>query len=205
MRGIREYYDKTAAEWAENGYSDESYLICQQEFLSMLPPGGRVLDLCCGAGYESGRIKAQGFDVTGLDFSGESLKIAQTRNPDIPFYQQDMLEDYSYIGLVDGIFLIAGLVHIETSRLSLAFQHMAKVLKPGGYALISVREGLGKLNEWSYREIDGESYDRNFIAHTLEELTTASKGLFSYQCELSTDMPIWHYYVFQRDSEDENK
>lgn len=205
MRGLREYYDKTAAEWAENGYGDDGYLVCQKEFLSLLPSGGRVLDLCCGAGYESGRVSVQGFDVVGIDFSGESLKIARERNPDIPFYQEDMLKDYSHIGPVDGILLIAGLVHIDTADLSLAFLQMAKVLKPGGCVLISIREGQGKLSEWSYREIDGKAYDRNFIAHTLAELTEASKGLFTYQRELSTDMPIWHYYVFQRRSEDENK
>ena len=59
MKGVQEYYDKTAAEWAANGYDDQAYLPCLDEFLSLLPPGGRVLDLCCGAGYETGRIRAR--------------------------------------------------------------------------------------------------------------------------------------------------
>ena len=117
MLGTREYYDKTAAEWAENGYGDGEYLPCLDEFLSLLPPGGRVLDLCCGAGYETGRIRARGFEALGLDFSGGSLRIARERNPDLPFYQGDMLEDYAHIGMVDGILLSAGLVHVETADL----------------------------------------------------------------------------------------
>ena len=108
MRGTREYYDKTAAEWAENGYGDGAYLPCLNEFLSLLPPGGRVLDLCCGAGYETGRIRARGFEALGLDFSGGSLSIARARNPDIPFFQGDMLGDYSQVGMVDGILLSGG-------------------------------------------------------------------------------------------------
>lgn len=199
MHSVQEYYDKTAAEWAENGYQDEAYLPCLDEFLSLLPPGGRVLDLCCGAGYETGRIRARGFDAVGLDFSGRSLSIARQRNPDISFFQGDMLEDYAYIGPVDGILLCAGLVHIETKDLPLAFARMAQVLRPGGWLLASIREGEGKLDEWSFREIDGEQYDRNFIAHTLEELTAAAAGLFAYQRELPSDMAVWRQYLFQRE------
>ena len=200
MRGVQEYYDKTAAEWAANGYDDQAYLPCLDEFLSLLPPDGRVLDLCCGAGYETGRIRERGFDALGLDFSGESLKIARERNPDIPFYQGDMLEDYSRIvGMVDGILLSAGLVHVETADLPRAFAQMAKVVKPGGYVLASIREGSGRLEEWSLREIDGEQYDRNFIAHTLDEVTRAAKGLFAYRRELPSDMPIWRQLLFARE------
>jgi len=199
MRGTQEYYDKTAAEWAASGYDEKACLPCLEEFLSLLPPGGRVLDLCCGAGYETGRIRARGFDALGLDFSGESLRIARERNPGVPFFQADMLDDYSYIGTVDGVLLSAGLVHIETKDLPLAFGQMAKVVRPGGLVLASIREGSGRLDEWSLREIDGERYDRNFIAHTLDELVEGAGGLFAYRRELPSDMPIWRQLLFRRE------
>lgn len=200
MRGVQEYYDKTAAEWAANGYDDQAYLPCLEEFLSLLPPGGRVLDLCCGAGYETGRIRERGFEALGLDFSAESLKIARERNLDIPFYQADMLGDYSQtVGMVDGVLLSAGLVHVETADRPLAFARMAKVVRPGGLVLASIREGNGKLDEWSLREIDGERYDRNFIAHTPDEVIGAAEGLFSYCRELPSDMPIWRQLLFRRE------
>lgn len=198
MRGVQEYYDKTAREWAENGYQEGAQLACLEEFLSLLPPGGRVLDLCCGAGYETLRIKARGFQAVGLDFSGESLRIARAHDGSIPFYRGDMLEDYSHIGAVDGILLSAGLVHVTAEDLPLAFQRMARVLVPGGYLLASIREGEGKLAEWSFREIDGERYDRNFIAHTVRELIGASEELFTYCRELESDMPIWHQCLFRK-------
>ena len=153
MLGTREYYDKTAAEWAENGYGDGEYLPCLDEFLSLLPPGGRVLDLCCGAGYETGRIRARGFEALGLDFSGGSLRIARE----------------------------------------------AAVVRPGGYVLASIREGRGRLEEWSLREIDGERYDRNFIAHTPDEVMGAARRWFSYCRELASDRPIWRQLLFRRE------
>ena len=199
MLGTVEYYDKTAARWAERGYAQGAELECLKEFLSMLPRGARVLDLCCGAGYETGRIAASGYEAVGIDLSGESLQIAREKNPAIPFYQADMLRDYSYVGVVDGILVIAGLVHIETAQLPLAFERMGRVLKKGGKLLLSIREGSGKMEDRSLCEIEGVQYDRNFIAHTLEELEAAAEGLFSYQCELRSDMPVWKNYVFSRE------
>lgn len=197
MHNTQEYYDKTAAAWAENGYQDGAELPCLEEFLSLLPPGGRVLDLCCGAGYETGRIRARGFEALGLDLSAESLKIARTRNPDIPFYQGDMLEDWSHVGAVDGILLSAGLVHIGTGDLPLAFARMAEAVRPGGYVLCSIREGSGRLEEWSLREIDGEKYDRNFIAHTVDEVAAAAGAWFAFVRELPEEAP-WRQLLFRR-------
>lgn len=198
MLGTMEYYDKAAAEWAERGYARGSELECLKDFLDMLPQGARVLDLCCGAGYESRRIAGLGCEAVGIDFSEESLKIARQKNPDISFYQEDMLCDYSYIGAVDGIIVIAGLVHIETAKLPLAFEQMYKVLKRGGKLLVSIREGIGKMEDRSLCEIEGLQYDRNFIAHTLEELQEAAEGLFVYECEMESDMLVWKNYVFSR-------
>ncbi len=198
MFGTMEYYDKMAAEWAERGYAPEAEVECLRDFLSMLPEGARVLDLCCGAGYESRRIADLGYEAVGIDFSEESIRIAKQKNPTISFYQEDMLCDYSYIGSVDAIIVIAGLVHIETAKLSLAFEQRHKVLKKDGKLLVSIKEGTGKIEDRSLCEIEGMQYDRNFIAHTLDELKKASEGSFSYQCEMKSDMPVWKNYVFSR-------
>lgn len=196
VRGTMEYYDKSAAEWAERGYAQDAELECLKDFLDMLPQGARVLDLCCGAGYESRRVAGYGYEVVGIDFSRESLAIARQKNPDIVFYQEDMLCDYSYIGAVDAIIVIAGLVHVDREKLPLAFAQMRKVLSKEGRLLISVREGIGKLEDRSLCKIEGIQYDRNFIAHTLAELQEAAKGMFNYQCEMRSAMSVWKNYVF---------
>lgn len=193
-----EYYDNFAAEWAERGYAQDSELECLRDFLDMLPDEARILDLCCGAGYESRRIANYGYEVVGIDFSGKSLMIARQKNPSITFYQEDMLCDYSYIGEVDAIMVIAGLVHIDQEKLPLAFEQMEKVLKKEGRLLISVRDGIGKMEDRSLCEIEGVQYDRNFIAHTREELQKAAEGMFSYQCELRSEMSVWKNYVFKK-------
>ena len=192
MLGTAEYYNKTASEWADRGYAEDAEPPCLRPFLALLPPGGRVLDLCCGAGYECWRVHRLGFEAVGLDISAGSLDIAREKNPDVPFFQGNLLEDYSHIGQVDGIMIFAGLVHVENPDLPAAFRRMSQVLRPGGYMVAAVREGSGRMEVNSVVEIDGETYDRNFIAHTLEELTAAMGPDFSYVEELESDMPIWH-------------
>ena len=137
--------------------------------------------------------------MVGIDFSEESLLIAREKNPAITFYNDNLLNDYSYIGKVDAIVIIAGLVHIENSDLRTAFLRMHSVLNDNGRIFMSVREGVGKIPERSLTTIDGEEYDRNFIAHTLDELTEASKGLFSFSEEMGVDGTVWHNYVFKRE------
>ncbi len=198
MLGCKDFYNKTAASWAEKGYQDAAEPVCMDEFCALLPAGGRVLDLCCGTGYESFRLRRRGFQPVGLDFSGESLAIAREKNPDVPFFQGNMLEPYPQVGQVDGIICIAGLVHVENQDLPLAFRRMSEALKPGGYLLVSVRYGTGRMEERSITEIDGQTYDRNFIAHNEEELRSSIGEDLVLVRELPSDMKIWAYYLLQK-------
>jgi SAM-dependent methyltransferase len=199
MKGTVDFYNKTASDWAEKGYGGEADPPCLMDFVNQLDKGSRFLDLCCGAGYNSRHIQNSGYEVVGIDFSEESLLIAREKNPAITFYNDNLLNDYSYIGKVDAIVIIAGLVHIENSDLRTAFLRMHSVLNDNGRIFMTVREGVGKIPERSLTTIDGEEYDRNFIAHTLDELTEASKGLFSFSEEMGVDGTVWHHYVFKRE------
>lgn len=198
MKDVRAFYDRTAPEWAERWYADESMLPVLKWFMDRLPPRPQVLDLCCGAGYESARMERLGAEVTGLDFSGVSLDIARERNPRLRFFQEDMLNDYSSIGQFDGVAVIAGLVHLANESLPLAFRRMAAVMKPDGLALLVVRDGTGKQEAQSYVMIDGEQYDRAFYAHTLDELIRCSNGLLRFEEELPNEKDGWRQYLFRK-------
>jgi len=199
MKSTVDFYDKTAADWAAKGYGTEPEIPCMFDFARQFPTGSRFLDLCCGCGYETRRLYDLGYQVSGLDFSAGSLAIAKAKNPDIAFYLGNMLEDYSFVGSMDAIFCIAGLVHVENDQLPLAFKRMSDVVKAGGGLFLTIREGNGKLPERSLVTIDDEDYDRNFIAHTLAELTDAASGLFSFVEEVGWDGSPWHNYIFRKE------
>ena len=195
MKGTKDFYDRTAPDWAARGYANDD-IPCLADFARRYAPGSRILDLCCGCGYDAHRLHALGYDVTGVDFSEESLKIAREKNPDLTFYNDDILNDYSYVGKVDAVIVIAGLVHIEADKLPLAFSRVRAVVRNGGGLFVTVREGEGRMEERSVAVIDGETYDRNFIGHTLEELKAAAQGLFRFEREIGWDGTDWHNYIF---------
>jgi len=65
-----------------------------------------------------------------------------------------------------------------------------------------VRDGIGKSDKSSYVKIDDESYDRDFYAHTLEELIRYSAGIFKYVEEVVyEDESIWKNYIFMKPEE----
>lgn len=199
MKGTKDFYNRTASEWANKWYDDETLLPYLREFINYLPKNPYILDLCCGAGYESMRMKKLGAEVTGLDFSEESIKIAKERNNNIRFVVDDMLNDYSYLGKFDGCAVIAGFVHLPNEKLSKAFEQIAKVLNDNGYLFVVVRDGTGKSDKSSYTTIDGNDYDRDFYLHTLSELKLYSSDKFDFVKELVIENEsAWKQYIFKK-------
>ncbi len=199
MKNTKDFYNKTAIEWADKWYEDETLLPYLIEFMSYLPQNPSVLDLCCGAGYESMRLQRLGANVTGIDFSEKSIFIAKERNTNIRFVVEDMLNDYSYLGKFNGCVVIAGLVHLPDEKLARAFDMINKVLSDNGFLFIAVKDGTGKNSKSSYTSIDGEDYDRDFYLHSLEELKRYSSEKFDFVREVMLDKEsAWKYYIFRK-------
>jgi len=76
--GFAPYYDLY---WAE-GYLRDFEEGFAEMVLPLVPPGARVLDLCCGTGRLAGWLCERGFEVTGLDVSERMLEIARRNAPE---------------------------------------------------------------------------------------------------------------------------
>lgn len=105
--------------------------------------------------------------------------------------------DYSYIGKVDAIFVIAGLVHIETDHLRQAFSRMHNVIEKNGGLFIIIMECKGNAANKSLTAINGEEYGRGFIAHSLYKLVDAASVLFNFIKEAGYNKSSWYNYIFQ--------
>ena len=198
MKGCIDFYNDSAQRWADNWYGDEMLLPYLKKLLAYInEKTPRVLDLCCGAGYESMRLKNLGADVVGADLSEKSIEIAKNRNPNIQFYIKDMLKPYSDLGMFDGIACIAGIVHLQGNELELAFKNIFDVLKDNGYLLLVFREGEGIKETTEY---NNEVYARNFIYHTKNEIDNYIKDYFIFieNLTLPTEENGWEYYIYQK-------
>jgi ubiquinone/menaquinone biosynthesis C-methylase UbiE len=115
------------------------------EFVKILHKGIRILDLGCGNGRNSVFLAEQAFQVVGIDFSVNMLKIATQKSIEIKnenrptFIQADIMELPFRSSTFDAALFIAALHHIpnESYRLR-AMEELYRSLKPGAKALISV-------------------------------------------------------------------
>ena len=200
MKGIKDFYNATANEWAEKWYANEMLLPLLREFAALLPGGPRVLDAGCGAGYESMRLARLGADVTGVDISEESIAIARARNADCRFELMDCRRLDQSLGEFDGIASIALIVHIEDSELPLVFDGFKKLMRPAGFLFVAFVEGNGLSEEKSYVEINGEAYNRAFYLHSKSRVIEIAKAAgfdFFEEWFLEKAISQWKYLVFQ--------
>jgi ubiquinone/menaquinone biosynthesis C-methylase UbiE len=106
------------------------------EFVKILHKGIRILDLGCGNGRNSVFLAEQAFQVVGIDFSVNMLKIATQKSIEIKnenrptFIQADIMELPFRSSTFDAALFIAALHHIpnESYRLR-AMEELYRSLK----------------------------------------------------------------------------
>jgi ubiquinone/menaquinone biosynthesis C-methylase UbiE len=106
-----------------------------------LPPGSKILDLCCGHGRHSIALAAMGYEVTGLDLSQVFLGRARTDAENAGVQLQWVRSDMRYIpfaGEFDAVInLFTAFGYLESDADDEAVLHQVhKALKPGALFLL---------------------------------------------------------------------
>ncbi len=136
-------YDATAEEYASH-WLDPSAMARQREFFSMNLVGPRVLDLGCGPGRDAKSFREMGLEVTGIDLSSELLDIAQGLVPRVRFVRMDMRRLGFAAGSFHGVWACASFLHIPHREALATMREIHRVLSPGGFLYLSVKEGEGQ-------------------------------------------------------------
>lgn len=113
-----------------------------EHVLRLLPPGGRVLDLGCGAAPVLSELRRRGIQCTGLDLTADMLQHARERLRAMDLDDSDLHQgDCRHTPFPDAAFDIVvclGVVsYVEHYDDVLA--EIQRLLKPGGFAFISLR------------------------------------------------------------------
>ena len=107
-------------------------------FAACLPAGGTVLDLGCGTGVPIARwFRAEGFAVTGADFSEAMLDIAREKHPGGDWRHADM-RDFDLGEQFDGIIAWNSFFHLTPGAQRQSLAAMARHLRGGGPVMITV-------------------------------------------------------------------
>ncbi len=103
--------------------------------LNGLAPGIKALDVGCGTGFNVSRLRERGFDVTGLEPAVGMRTEAQQNNPDCTITDGDIEAMPYESNSFDFILCIEVIRYMADQSKSL--REIARVLKPGGTAIIT--------------------------------------------------------------------
>lgn len=170
-----------------NQLIDETFYDDYVEYIKSLGNFENILDLACGSGTLSFKLKNKFNNVCGLDLSNEMLMIAQQKNQEnkkgISFIQQDLKELNIYQDSYDLVVCtLDSLNYIESEYLNNIFKEVSKALKKDGYFVFDL------LTQYYIDEIVDDYYqseefndfeyvwqvnkiDDHIIRHQLEILT----------------------------------
>jgi SAM-dependent methyltransferase len=153
-------------------------------FLDRLAQGARVLELGCGAGRDTVRIRERGFDLDATDgIPAMVVKANERHGANARLMRFDELDAVSHY---NGVWAHACLLHCPRAKLPMVLARIHRALKPDGlhYASYKLGEGeaksdgrdlLGRLHNFPSAQWLFEAYkDANF--DVLESETFAGKG-----------------------------
>lgn len=143
---VRSGYDAVAAAYADRFCDELDQKPFDVKMLTWLAeragPVGPICDLGCGPGQVAAFLGGLGCDACGVDLSPEMVRQAQRLNPGIPFEQGDMR---GLAGVADstygGIAAFYSIVNLHPDDHQSAFREMCRVLRPGGWLLLSFHVG----------------------------------------------------------------
>ncbi len=159
-------------QWNAEDYKSGFSFVPQygEDVMELIPwrPGLKILDVGCGNGTLTSRLKERGAEVCGIDASPQMLEIARRDYPDIPFYQKDA-SSFAMEEPYDIVFSNAVFHWIDDQDGLLS--SIAGVLKPGG-TLVCEFGGFGCCESIHHAleeafQARGLSYPRTFYFPTI--------------------------------------
>lgn len=156
-------YDRIAA-WFRSETRNSPYgMPFLEELLALLPEHAHVLDAGCGFGRMARVLLDRGCRVTGVDVSGEMLRLASEYVPEAHLVQADVSE-FRTTETFDAVLAWDSLFHLPPDRHRPMLKRMAQLLKPDGIFLMTSGSRKGRVSgamngvEFHYSTLSMEEY-----------------------------------------------
>ena len=156
LRASWEENAKAFIEWARKPAFDSYWQFHRDQFLELLPPPCRTLDLGCGEGRLSRDLKALGHDIVGIDASPTMVMAAREADPEIDV----QLADAASLPLPDSSFdLVVSFMSLQdVDDYERAMGEAARVLVPSGRLCLAVVHPLNSAGSF-----EGDDADSPFV------------------------------------------
>ena len=142
---VQSSYDRVADEYARHIYDELRHKPLDRQLLDRFADRvrgtGIACDLGCGPGQVARYLSERKVEICGVDLSPRMIERARQLNPDIEFTQGDMLSlswpDQEWAGIA----AFYAIVNLKPTDLVRAMREMHRVLRPGGWLLMSFHVG----------------------------------------------------------------
>jgi len=169
---LNDYYEQNHRQYFESTVDvDPSPFL--EPLAGRLQPGATILDVGCGSGRDLRWLSDRGFKPTGFEHSPGLADLAR-RHSGCPVIEGDFHKfDFSALQF-DALVLVGSLVHVARETFAAVFRSVCKALVPGGFVLITLKEGTGASRSadgrvftlWSKEELENIFASEHF--HILE-------------------------------------
>jgi SAM-dependent methyltransferase len=162
-------------------YRIEVAPIVDRLLLSRIPDGSAVLDVCCGTGQFTEQVRQRGYDVAGLDASGEMIRFARKNAPGVKFTVADVRDFKLPRKFAAAYSVYESLNHVpDLTGLAMAFRCIRRHLEPGAPFLFDLNREEAYILYWNNTDAMVER-EHVFITRSVydEEIKTAT-------CDITT-------------------
>jgi SAM-dependent methyltransferase len=129
------FYDDNAGTYVDARPQEVSFDLLQ--FLPLVAPGGRILELGCGAGVDAAHMEGLGFQVVPTDGSPAMAALASERLGRPVGVMR--FEDIEAVEAFDAVVACASLLHVHPSGLPDILRRVWRSLNPGGWHFASFK------------------------------------------------------------------
>lgn len=134
-RGV---YEVRAEEWVSRRTADHDATHAAR-FVARCGDG-LILDAGCGTGWHTDALASSGHNVVSMDGAFSMLRLRDTEKCPRPV--QGFLQDMPFANeAFVGVWANMSYLHVPRAEMAAAFVELARVLKPGGFAEVSVYAG----------------------------------------------------------------
>jgi 2-polyprenyl-3-methyl-5-hydroxy-6-metoxy-1,4-benzoquinol methylase len=129
---IEKYYNKIAKEYTkQHGYSEQLSIQSLKKFIKLLPLNSNILDVGCGGGQDSKFLHDNGFNVLGIDFSKEMIRLSRKYSPKTNFKVLNVM-NLSFTNKYDGIWCSRVFHNVSIEEQDRFIKKLKVLLKKGG-------------------------------------------------------------------------
>lgn len=168
-REIQEHQYQQPYHWMLSKNVKALFDLRSQIVLTMIQPvsGKKCLDIGCGDGKFTSILATHAAEVVGIDISDRALCFAKCLVPNAKFLKMDATHLQFPKDFFDVVTCVDVLEHLPDDCEQQAIAEMSRVLKGGGFLVVSVPSKNKRLEEKHYRH------------YTVNELQTVLKKQFS--------------------------